>query len=227
MQLAHESFIAALGERSIVLDLRRDRYFGLGARLTKLALATASATRSDLRSFGELQPLLDTLAAEGVIPEARAAENENSTPNDTPPPSVTIWPTDRFGVGLDKAPGYSISALWALSLVKLSLERRSFVDTIGWLRRRHLAAHSRTPMATVSDLIDAYYAARPWFPIKPICRLDAPALCIHLWSHGHDPKLVFGVRGDPFMAHCWAQFGESSISEPADRLHQFTPIMSV
>ena len=224
MQFANDTYLAAFGERSVVLDLLRDRYVGLNRRLTGIALAVASA-RAD-RADASAAAALETLVREGVV-SADSQQGEYVARLPPPqPPTDTYWPSRRFGLGLNRVPRQCISALWSLAAVKHSLERRKFVDTIGWLRRRH--SHSGRPRSSISaeELIDAFYAARPWFPVKPICRLDAPALCLHLWRHGYNASLVFGVRIDPFAAHCWAQLDNSALQEPADRLQQFTAIMS-
>ncbi|MHA3790518.1 lasso peptide biosynthesis B2 protein [Sphingomonas sp. YL-JM2C] len=227
MQLSDNTYLAAIGDRSIVLDLQRDRYVGLNQRLTQLALEVGSAFTAKSSGADTSSHALDTLVREGVI-AAESRRNDRADTTAVPDiPSDTRWPSRRFGLGLDRAPRLSASALWALTAVKHSLERRKFVDTIAWLRARHSRAAGTGPIVPEEDLIDAYFAARPWFPVKPICRLDAPALCVHLWRYGHDPFLVFGVRMHPFAAHCWAQSGVSALLEPADRLQQYTPIMSV
>ncbi len=226
MQLAIDTFIAPLGDKSVVLDLRRDRYFALNRRLSKIALEVASG-RTKPDAAGAIAESVATLVAQGVLSEGVVGESCFDNSNEMAPLIDTYWPSNRFGVGLDHVPRLSLSALWAVAQVERSLRKRAFVDTVAWLRARHSKVASPVRRIEADKLIDAYHAARPWFPAKPICRLDAPAICIFLWAHGHNPFLVFGVRADPFRAHCWVQIDGQAILEPYDRLQQFTPIMSV
>lgn len=39
--------------------------------------------------------------------------------------------------------------------------------------------------------------------------------------------LVFGVRVDPFAAHCWVQLGEEILVGDFDQVRLFTPILTV
>lgn len=226
MQLANDTFIAPLGDRSVVLDLRRDRYFALNRRLSEIALEVASR-RKKLESGAALEHSLSTLVARGVLVHGAVEEHYFGNSVELDSPISTYWPSSRFGVGFDRVPRLSLSTLWALFLVERSLRTRTFVDTIAWLRALHTRVERPARTFEANELIDSYHAARPWFPAKPICRLDAPAICLFLWAHGHNPFLVFGVRADPFRAHCWVQIGGQAIMEPYDRLQQFTPIMTV
>jgi hypothetical protein len=123
-------------------------------------------------------------------------------------------------------PRLAIAALATLADVAIGLRTRAFTSLIAGLRARK-ARRPAQPRASVQELLDAFCAARPLFPIRPICRLDAPAICALLWRHGHDAELVFGVRLNPFAAHCWARAHSAIVNEPHDALRQYTPIMTV
>lgn len=223
MELAHETFLAEIGDRSIVLDLQRDRYFGLGTELTAAARMAASTDRDEQKR----QAAINLLIGRGVL---RKGAIENSTGGRSIAPvtlSSTLWPTRRFGLGFGAGTPLTVSVLTALAQTRYSFARRTFLETILWLRSARSDCRDREHSRSLSEIVDSYFAARPWFPTPPICRIDAPALSLHLWRNGHKAELVFGVRIVPFKAHCWVQQGAVALSEPADRLRQFTPLMTI
>jgi hypothetical protein len=66
---------------------------------------------------------------------------------------------------------------------------------------------------------------RPFLPKRPICLLESLTLIDFLERFDVTPELVFGVRTDPFEAHCWVQCNGVVLNESIDRVRQFTPIM--
>ena len=115
----------------------------------------------------------------------------------------------------------------ALAAVHRRLRYATFKQTIEWLddQRRKIGRNGQE--RSVQDLIDIFYAARPWFPVPPICRLDAAALCMFLWRNNQEADLVFGVRLQPFLAHCWVQHKETVLNEPFDKVRPYSHIMVV
>jgi hypothetical protein len=41
------------------------------------------------------------------------------------------------------------------------------------------------------------------------------------------PELVFGVRLQPFAAHCWVRHGQVLVNESLDQVRNFTPILTL
>jgi hypothetical protein len=48
-----------------------------------------------------------------------------------------------------------------------------------------------------------------------------------LRRQGYAPRWVFAVRTWPFAAHCWLQAGDTALTDFADTLQPFTPIMTI
>ena len=55
------------------------------------------------------------------------------------------------------------------------------------------------------------------------------ALAVHQMcqAHGLRPKLLFGVRMDPFGAHAWVQAGDAVIVGDYEQVRLYTPILAV
>lgn len=76
-------------------------------------------------------------------------------------------------------------------------------------------------------LLASFEAVRPLYPRPRVCRLDAPALCLLFRAFGHPARLVFGVRLEPFAAHCWAELEGAVLGEPVEKVSPFTPLLLV
>ena len=222
MNLAPNVYLAVVDDRSIALDLDRDRYVGLGRTLTQAAVRLTDPAQS--AEIVDLAAERDKLIAKGILSASAPARPQRSTL----PAATSRWPSDRTGA--ERAPPIdwqgARSALAALTQAELSLRIAPFRRTIERVAREKARA-ARPARRTEQELLDAYAAARPWFPVKPICRLDAIALCLHLTRGGQSADLVFGVRLDPFHAHCWVQRGDAVLNEPHDGVLKYTPIMVV
>ena len=68
-----------------------------------------------------------------------------------------------------------------------------------------------------------FLAARRLIPLSPNCLSDSLALL--KWV-GPAPglRLIFGVKLDPFWAHCWVQLHELLINERPDVVEAFRPV---
>ncbi|PJG47205.1 hypothetical protein CAF53_02335 [Sphingobium sp. LB126] len=224
MQLSAEAYLAIVGDCSVLLDLREDKYRLLGARLTQVVIDALGGSPDEHHGVS----VRSELVARGVIPEAyQPTATDQARVKFESTAEATLWPTRRYGLGLGSAPRLSLSALRALLETRSLLRKRSFLETVEHLRRKRGGLREREKPIERQDLLDSFFAARPWFPTEPICRLDAPAMCLHFWRHGIDARLVFGVRVRPFGAHCWAQLGTLALSEPHRKLQQYTPILVV
>jgi hypothetical protein len=212
MYLADSVYLTPVGDRAVVLDLNKDKYIGLGADTARAARELLDGGTDD-----SLQTFKARLIAQGIL-----SERPRAGPPVIPHAETSLWPDLATA---HPVRSQSLSSLRALAGVALSLRVRRFRDTVDWLRREK--RHQRGPESETANLLTAFQLSRPWFPIKPICRLDAPALCLHLWRNGQDADLVFGVRLEQFSAHCWAQSRGVVLNDTRDNVRQFTPIMAV
>ena len=128
-------------------------------------------------------------------------------------------------------------------------ERPRFNDALSLARILHRTSQSlaRRPIATIlADLAGAddgcaeqlqleqlvgrarrFLAARPLVPFSANCLLDSLALLRWLGSVGRGALLVFGVKLDPFAAHCWIQSGELLLNDLVENIERFRPVRVV
>jgi len=68
---------------------------------------------------------------------------------------------------------------------------------------------------------------RAAFPRNYLCLYDSLALMLYLAYFSVFPNWVFGVRSNPFMAHCWVQYGRTVLNGTDEEARSYTPIMIV
>lgn len=73
----------------------------------------------------------------------------------------------------------------------------------------------------------AFAGSRSLAPFARNCLLDSLALDRWLTARGLAAMLVFGVKLDPFEAHCWLQVRNAILNDSYDHVSRFTPILAV
>jgi hypothetical protein len=128
-----------------------------------------------------------------------------------------------------------VAVMRAVLLTQFQLRVRSLQSTLELLvthRQRMCGTPSKAPPEASDEqsLLAAamsFMQARPLVPIEPICLLDAIAMVRFLAERGMYARLVFGVTGTPFAAHCWAQAGRLALNDTIGRITAHTPIRIV
>jgi len=227
VQLAPQIHVAECGPRAVVMDVARDRYFALNPALTEALRDLRAAPGPDEAAARARHPAaLSSLLARGVLIEA-AGESGPRPPPAPPappaPPERSAWPT--IGPAASAPLGRQAAALAALATAARLLRRPQLTRTLDGAKAR--ATRRAQPSGELEDLLNSFRQARPWFPATPICRLDALGLFIFLNSCGHPARWTFGVRLEPFQAHCWVQLGDRAVNEAAEGVRQYVPILAV
>jgi hypothetical protein len=217
---APEVLSAVHGDRTILLDLRTERYLGLdevgsavwalvaeagedGAAIPAVLDALAaefSAPRAVLER--DLGALLERLRQDGVV--------EGVAPGVVaPPPRATS--ALRCSLTLVGA----VIALRMLGLRRsLALARR--------LARRTMAVAAPTPefLAGVVRRVDTTAA---FFPGRALCLEQSLALYVVLRGAGVAVRFLLGAQPYPFTAHAWVEYQGEPVGESYDRVGKFVP----
>jgi len=108
--------------------------------------------------------------------------------------------------------------LWTIASVVQRLSLWKAASTSG-------SAVDRHQLFVVSQL---YSYCRPlMFTSRDRCLLDALTLMYFLIGRGIRATWVFGVRLEPFRAHCWVQHDNIVLNDTPEHVAAFTPIMNV
>jgi hypothetical protein len=206
---AHIGLAAMDGDRVVLLDIRADRYRLLPPALSS-ALLNAPQGYPDA---GEIE----ALEALGLRADGRGS------------PLWPIFPPIERSA-FDMAPG----ATRRLSRFAMALELLWIRDR---LNRRGLAAmlaelrpptpEDRPDEAGLLRLASAFQDARRTIPVARNCLSDTMLFMKRAHRRGLSCRMIFGVRLDPFVAHCWAQAGDLVLTDPVDRVTGFEPVYAI
>jgi hypothetical protein len=130
-------------------------------------------------------------------------------------------------------PRATLRQLWnffaAFVAARWSLKHRPIKQVVqaARLRKKHAAA-ATVDVATIRELVTAFVHVRPLFyTTRDGCLLDSVTLTHFLARYGVFPTWVFGVKTDPFYAHCWVQQGDYVFNDTPDFIKGFSPILVV
>lgn len=211
----HVSF-AIVEERAVFLDLRRDRYFTL----------EAESARAFARLRGNpLAPLdrgtSERLLATGLFTTARGPGQFAAV--EAPRAAGMLRYDMRAPVHFGELAGTWL----ALGRARRALRSTPLETIIGKCRQCHAVGATRRLREDTLALAGRFRRARALVPIKPGCLQDSLALSDWLARRGAFPSLIFGVKLNPFAAHCWVQFGQTVLNDAPDIVEAFTPILKV
>ncbi len=217
-----------------ILDLKMDRYLSLDSRSFKSLgphLHGWPAKAFGTSAGSELAPAAASLAAELV-----AAGILGMDRNDSKEARPTTWrlPTHTLLDRPEHASALYCTSIFANFLkattrVNRQLRESSLESIIGSIAKRR-EAYARVVQAFDRDcakLTSAFSKLRPVFPRNYLCLFDSIALIEFLSQYRIFPTLVFGVRPEPFGAHCWVQMADMVLNDTVEYASAFTPIMAI
>jgi hypothetical protein len=196
-------YAASLGRDLVLLDLAADEY---------LCLPDCGPVVIDgAQVHGAIETLLrmsaEELLCSGSPPVRRAPP---SLPSQALPSAVWAKPAWR-----DVA---IFGAIWIDAVRK-----KPTVQALG--RRMAARKGGRDDLPAIAARVEVFRQLLPFAPWTGACLLQAELLLRFLNAAGLDADWVVGVRTWPFLAHCWLQVGDVSVSEPAETLTIYRPIL--
>jgi hypothetical protein len=233
--LAPNVFACVHRGTTVLLDLKRDKYISVdpetGARLQGLVagwpgtLETGSATA--LGEGDEVKRILHDLCSRGLLsPDAHYLETRVSAP--APRTELT-----GNALGIDS----SITGSDVARFIKAYLRAKARVRLLSLenltLRKKQLDQSCRCKSHNLSEdqilqLCWKHAWLRPWFyAATDVCIFECLVLLEFLAQFDCTLRWVFGVRTEPFSAHCWLQHGQAVVNDTVENVCRFTPIMMV
>lgn len=231
--------VCVAGKQVVLLDLERDKYLSMATaspigrwvRGWPAPPADSTAAAEDATSPGGSEAdnrLLVKMIEQGLL-VTDASIGKEASPVVAEPPEYGMVEYD-----LNSRPSTTLEHLWrvctAYTTAKWSLRRRPIKEVVQAARvRKEQGAPGRgLDPETVRPLVTAFVYLRPlFFTSKEACLLDSLTLVNFLAGYGVFPEWVFGVKTDPFYAHCWVQQGGFVFNDTPDYIRGFSPILVV
>lgn len=206
------------GTRIVLLDLAADRYFELSFEVARAFAAVCDAEPGRTPSDA-----LDLLARRGLVvrdPEGRGIAAAASI---EAPHRDIVRET-----AASASPGEIAGALAAQAWLALVLRALPFACALRLVRRgRRPAAPDAVARARALRLALAHDATGLVLRAQDRCLVRALALYAGCCRRGVPAALVFGVRLDPFSAHCWVQHGADVLVGDVEQVRLHVPILVV
>jgi hypothetical protein len=212
--LAPDVSYCRIGNNLLFLDLKRDRYFALGGR-DRTAFEALCARRPVAPDCCE------RLSACGIIRVGTSGRGLEPASIIIPEQDIHMLAPASFSPrGLFAT---TVALLWA----RHAATSGRLCATIETIRRRKVGSNRGAAPSDATGIACRFEANRAFAPVSRRCLIDSLALMHLCLSHNIAPTWVFGVRTEPFAAHCWLQHGEYILSCAADDALGFTPILVV
>jgi hypothetical protein len=216
----------------VLLDLRRDKYLGVGGpQLSTLSQFIvdwpgAPAAGEPAASAASRDAWLQTLIGQQMLADAGS-----------PQPPRPQLPQPREALGFEPHPPSETprwrdlpSLAWAASGAAFWMRRRCLEEIAGRVTRLRADPHAAQG-ALAADLKPAmasYMRLTPFlFTRHDRCLHDSLTLVRYLAMKGMFPTWVIGIRTRPFAAHSWLQSGNLVLNDVPEHVRTFTPILVV
>jgi hypothetical protein len=234
--------VCVAGKQVVLLDLERDKYLAVvpAHRLARWVRGwpvappepTALLAPEDGRSStdaGRESDLLSKMISQGLLVTDPRVGKEAA------PVVAERAGTALIEFDMNIRPRARLAHFWRLlaayTAAKSALKFRpikSVVRSAQARNERARASASEMDFGKARDLVAAFMHLRPlFFTARQACLLDSLTLLNFLARYRVFPTWVFGVKTDPFYAHCWVQQGGFVFNDTPDYVRGFSPILVV
>lgn len=194
----------------VFMDIAEDFYFRLEPDEERAFLASLK------KSGRQIEPVVHGLVR-GWEPQEWSIE-----PGPLPPQPKRALPGPR-NLGYP-----NLLEVVAVARLLLAVRRALRTRPIGDILESLIGKSGRSSAARdpITPAI-AFRNARRLVPLRGNCLSDSLALMRWLAGHGEGATLVFGVKLDPFAAHCWVQSGDVLLNDHPERVERFARIRAI
>lgn len=219
-------------DQVVFLDLRQDRYLCLDKEtslslrpiLSSLLLADAAtaypSTQAQQAVLSELARVnLVTSDITGrcsraplILPRAAEALPEEMR--------------DRPALGLGHVTNFYLATLRAGLALRI-LPIQSVVENERRRALTRVGTQESFEPARAAELMSIFRSLHVFSSIRRQCLFYSLAIKLFMSQYAMFPQWVFGVRMNPFGAHCWLQHQRCVINDEVEYVNAFTPIMVI
>lgn len=192
------------GEQAIFLDLRQDRYFGLGEPENSRFCAKIAC--------GEL--------AEWHLPTCLPKPEAWEYPDSGPP----VSDDRRLNIASIAA------AFWIQRRLEVRLPTMPFHQFLIGIRdmaEHRLSGVTDARAECIPGIVADFERARLIRSAANRCVPRSLAFVVRCAARGLRVHAVIGVKSQPFQAHCWAQYGSVVLTDPLEHVLQFKPLLVI
>ncbi|HKQ14632.1 MAG TPA: lasso peptide biosynthesis B2 protein [Steroidobacteraceae bacterium] len=221
---------------TILLDLRRNRYFGIGTKETR-ALSTLALNWNDANGSAatveQLAPdaalaMADALVGAGLLCRDPPADREAFGGATLDLSGVLISAGHELSRPTSMRPVHIANFLAALAWTWRALRSRTLYSIASEVRDRKAAANGAFDQQRAIELVGIFRRLRPHtFAARDRCLFHSLALVRFMARHDVFPTWVIGVRANPWGAHAWVQQDKLLLDANPEQVCEYTPILTI
>ncbi len=221
---------------AVLLDLKRNRYFGLGQREARSLSTLATNWSAASTPFGQpLEPMqLDDAArlADALI---KAGFLTSIAPTESGPSFAAIESNATLtSVGHELSAAvrlhlhHMVAFLRACIWAKRAVDSRLLYSIACEVAANKTGAQQTVDLGRTIELVCVFRRLRPYaFAAQDQCLFHALALLKFLSQYDIFPTWVIAVRPKPWAAHSWLQLGSFVLDCNPEEICEYTPILAI
>ena len=240
--LASHVYFCVTGDHVVLLDLKRDKYVGVGHAQMRMLAGCVKGWPSTEQEGSEAAPgpppgnsfVCNLLGSGMLTTDARHGKEAHAVAMPRPQTTLTtldfVARSDPFNYRPSVTPGHVVNFLLASLLARAALRWRPIAAVVARViaRKARRAASQHLDLESARKHVAAFVHLRPLlFNTTNACLADSLALLNFLSRYGLFPTWVFGVQTGPFAAHCWVQEGDVVFNDTPDHVRRYTPILTI
>jgi hypothetical protein len=221
---------------TILLDLERNRYFGIGTRETRALSTLALNWHEASGAAAQVAPLTpdaaismaDALVEAGLL--SRDAPVQRAQFCDSPPDLSGTLTSAGHEISRETSLrlAHVTAFLGALAWTRWALRSRSLYSIACEVHERKAAARGPFDRQRAVELVGIFRRLRPHtFAARDRCLFHSLALVRFMSRHAVFPTWIIGVRAKPWGAHAWVQQDELLLDANPEHVCEYTPILTV
>lgn len=206
---------------AVFLDIATDRYFRLPDRLEQAFLDYTGASDRSPRTVA-------MLAERNILVPGPEEDSEDPAPRvEAPLRSALEMPAACDSSAIAAFPEVLATTWRCRRRIRTWRLARVVGETV---RDRARLGAPRAAMPhgfreqRLLQAVGAFHRARRFVPIDTICLLDSLSLSMFLSRRHLHARIVLGVTGEPFSAHCWVQAGDIVLNDTVGNAMAYTVI---
>lgn len=233
-RLANDAYVCLAEDLLVFSDIRHDRYSCLNRSNTQAALrvfpyfprqGNTRLSEAPAADHEQTRLVLRALVSKGLLADSETVGKAFAAVH-VPVPTCSLLAGKPSSIPRSH-PGHWASFLKASLKASAKLRLQSLERTVRGVEYRRLRRTNSSSQDhdTLCELAAIFHHLRPYYVREYLCRFDSLALIEFLAGYCQFPDWIFGVRSEPFGAHCWVQENDWVLNDSVEYVSQFTPIM--
>jgi hypothetical protein len=229
-------FLCRAKRHWVILDVNRDKYLcvdraqfeSLGPWIDGWQEAQTERPGPAARPPPSALALANSLLSLGILSEQpQGAKEARATTYAHPMDALDL---DVAASASTSRGTHALSFFLGCASASRQLRKQRFESIVAGVQARKRAKGDSAgafDLERAQPLLAVFTRLRLFYPRPYLCLFDSLALIHFLARFDLYPDWVFGVRADPFEAHCWVQAGNIALNDTVARVSALTPIMTI